>query len=1248
MAACARAAMLSDDLDSSHPESSPDPLAASLRINNSRPRRKSTRPTKEPLADSSPNKQGRRMSITEQLLDLSSPSKSMIMNTGRPGGASPWKIKVTVEAEPGSGSDGENMQSPTVKRVTRTKTTTVPLKDADASSPVKRRGRPRKSEGVKPKRSGTPVRRRSKSKAKATDVDSTEHNAAESSTDVPPKKKRGRPRKSIQLAVEDDGTVADFDTEASRVDNTVADDFVSIEPEADVPEAQEPIATPAIARERRTPATVTFAEPNESPSKEPHTSTPSRDDTSRKIARRKNTPAAKGKIVFEDSSDDEVEAPTPTTSADERSKSPIHVPSKERLQQEVNFIEATADIPNHMSDDDDDDDFRDVTHFAFDEGVTRGPEDTTILDSENFSMVSVDSLPSGGGLSSPALDIARHAPAFARSGPSLDNSYLNIPSRASRATRSSPLPSPRITPPPSETTTTSQPQASSPASRQREVTPVNYERSPSNPPAIEPGLSCHSTASTPKLARVVKAGVELQGVLDPVRITPTALSPEEALVEQRDRLDDLFRGFSEGTRRELQAGLRLGEQLARQNHERRSRESTPALSSPCKVAASRKQTDDVFSSQAKQRNSRLLTPEDQDYVLAPPPPSTQEIEVRYPSLQALEEESQLMSPAGSVDEMSWRADTPPPVRAESSGAQQLSFANVERNNVLSRAGSFVAPEPAQHGYGDIWQEEASRSPGSEDDNGGAGAQQPEKTPQLQDLFADDGQPIKPARAKIPKSWRRRSSSDFNYSDEAEIPEDTPSSTESDEPKASALEKGKGKVLEPVIPEEVYEEDDASVASDDTGMFFQSNLPNVFRNRTREARRRMTADHVDLTQLIEEGGSILPESSPVVRTPAKPDPFRDTPPQIALVQAAPFRSSPLRQELRASDSDNSYQQFDESLLPQSSPFRTQVDDTIASDEQQLYNEMEVTNSSLRRVREEADAHAYAYQPQDRTLGDITELTENSRSHLSTMMLPSSPPQMLEDSILAPKKHYPSLFGEGAMSKPSPAKLFVKPSPLKPIVSKPAIAITPPVEEEPQEPLVKEAYSRPQRPGLISRLSSTLWNAIGTPAPPPQHPAIADFDHLPNVEPWTKTHYKALDQLYQAHKKQPTLFAPSSSPNSTNTNNDLLARFLQTNNHPFVGAKLSSWGYSVTMTKPLVVLCAVFTQLLTLKDIAEYERVTGKSIQLGDCGPGPAGTAIEGLEVVQRLATIIMGAELRKDEKKGKVVERVGGMEVQWPR
>jgi hypothetical protein len=1271
-----------DDPDGSYPESSPDPLAAS--ITEARVRRIAARP-KQPLTSSSPSKQNRVSGYAE--IESASPSKSMVLSTPRGGGASPWRIKVTVEAEPGS--DEENMESPTVKRVTRTKTTTVPLKDADATSPVKRRGRPRKSEttSAKAKRSGTPVKRTANSKARASSI-GAEGSAADVDTDAPAKKRRGRPRKSIQPPTEDEETLAVEESSAPVA--TVFDDSPSKEPEVEkAVQIEDDVATIHTPLMSMPVIETTFATPQEQQQwsakdkvadktcllpparkhdktpqtlkayEEPMRFTPLQTELSQKIRARKGTPAHKTKVVLEISSDEE---------SDEDSG--IHTPlmtDEDAPEVRNQPTVEPAEIMEFEAPEDDDyieeDGVQDATNFAFEEGATRMPDDTTILESENFSMVSVDSLPSSGGLTSPAYGPMGRTPTGPSQGTTQDSAYLKIPPAELPQLRNSPAATSDSSHSHSyNAQTAALVNPSLPVAPSRHKTPSIESRSPSHPPPIVAAQLSPTEAATPKIGRVVKAGVALQGLLDPNRVTPEA-GPSKLIDE------DLFRGFSERTRKELQAGLRLGEQLAQQGPP--SVRNSPALSSPIKARMEGNAGDDVFAPRAKDRKSRLLTPEDQDDYKMASPPATHVADVQYPSLNISDPESQLLSPARSEDEMSWRVDTPP-VRGNTArfmtvsneAGQAIRGREINKSNTAgsehkqSIHGGQVDGGQVDGGHrnaqnNDIWEEEASRSSDSLESN----LRPADELPQLQDLFAQDGL-VKPARGKLPKTWRRKSSGNFQYSDEAEeIPDRTPSSTESDEAPTEKVDKCKAKMVESVIQEDDYdEEDEMSEGSDDTGMFFMNNLPSVFNKRRSKEFRKKKAEKLDLSLLIHEGESLLPESSPPVakaQTPgiSKLNPFLDTPPRFAALQSSPVKSSPLRHEIRASDtfseSISIQQGFEESTLPlpPSSPFHTQVDSesvlTAASDQRQFREEMAAaTDSSLRNIRNEADDYLDAYEAQERTLGEIEEVTEPSRTwNKETTAISQCSPvkQAFEESMLRPARTYPSLFGgESASAESTSSKtLEAKQTSERKMISNPQ-----PTVKEPDQP------SQPSS-GVFGRLTSTLWTALGSPPSPPSHPILTKFDRLPKIEPWTKTHYKTLDALYQRHKKRPTLFLPSPSARTTNTNNSILEDFLRRQTRPFVGARYSVWGYSVTLSESLVVLCAVYMQLLVLQDVFEYERAVGKEIQMGDCGPGVSGEEILAEEVMKRLATVIMGEELRKDEKRGVEVDRSGGLTIMWP-
>ncbi|KAL8801083.1 MAG: hypothetical protein Q9182_004722 [Xanthomendoza sp. 2 TL-2023] len=231
----------------------------------------------------------------------------------------------------------------------------------------------------------------------------------------------------------------------------------------------------------------------------------------------------------------------------------------------------------------------------------------SILESEGFSMISISSLPSAQGSSGVVMNSG-----YSMKGPAVSTSKPHITPSISEETNLPP-------PPP-------QPIDVQPADRELD----------------------RPTSGTPRLARVVRAGIALQGVLSPSRQRHTAgalspwvnhSSPTSLAASPRERLDDLFSGFGPGTRRELRAGLRLGEQLAKRQK--------PEVASPVP-----KTNEDVFDSDPEVRYPQL--PNATNYNLKVPDTKT----VSSTSLF----NSQLPSPARSEvdaddDRMSWKFDS---------------------------------------------------------------------------------------------------------------------------------------------------------------------------------------------------------------------------------------------------------------------------------------------------------------------------------------------------------------------------------------------------------------------------------------------------------------------------------------------------------------------------------------------------------------------------------------------------------------
>lgn len=606
--------------------------------------------------------------------------------------------------------------------------------------------------------------------------------------------------------------------------------------------------------------------------------------------------------------------------------------------------------------------------------------------------------------------------------------------------------------------------------------------------------------------------------------------------------------------------------------------------------------------------------------------------------------------------MSWRVDTPPAATTGNTERMRMLNMALERGTTDEVANDpLQAPgnESAQHeDYSDIWQEEASRSSESLD---------APASPKVQDLF--ESNLIAPARGKLPRTWRRTSGHHFQYSDEAESPQQA----EADEQNVAEL--SAANLRSTHTEEEVlHEQDTPSEASDDTGIFFQSNLPNIFSKRHSKELKRKKADKLDLTLLMNEGQSMAPESSPPVpnkksSSGTKNNPFLDTPPRFNAHLSSPKKSSPLRMELRESDISSlspSHLREESSLpLPQSSPFHTHVEGisafSVASDQRQLQLEMaDVTASSIRRVRNEADEYLDAYEPQERSLDYIEEVTEPSRTwHRNTTVMASSPPQM---KMLSPTRKRRPLFG----TPEGPTDVFEQGKEDEQRSNNSNTQLETPPESSPSQvpPISEDPSSRPT--GLLTRMTSSLWSAVTKPTPPTTtaptttttllpHPLLAKITPLPKLEPWTKTHYKTLDRLYKVQYKHETVFCPSANPPTplSQTNAALLQSFLDLTGKPYIGAKFSAWGYEMDLTPELIVLCALFMELLSLDSIAEYETLKGREIELGDCAPGRMGEKIQAEEVVRRLATVVLGEEVRRDEKMGVEIDRSVGLEVEWP-
>ena len=165
---------------------------------------------------------------------------------------------------------------------------------------------------------------------------------------------------------------------------------------------------------------------------------------------------------------------------------------------------------------------------------------------------------------------------------------------------------------------------------------------------------------TPKLACVVKAGIALQGVLGTKKqlgspFTSPAKARKLSPSQNQSALESLFNDFGQGTRRELRAGLKFGEELARRQRE--AEESQEA-----EVHRVSTTEDDVFA-QEKQEGlayPQLPSPTGKEGYRLSLPGSKPTQQAQLPEVRAPEPSSLAKGATESRDgdEMSWKTDTP--------------------------------------------------------------------------------------------------------------------------------------------------------------------------------------------------------------------------------------------------------------------------------------------------------------------------------------------------------------------------------------------------------------------------------------------------------------------------------------------------------------------------------------------------------------------------------------------------------------
>lgn len=626
-----------------------------------------------------------------------------------------------------------------------------------------------------------------------------------------------------------------------------------------------------------------------------------------------------------------------------------------------------------------------------------------------------------------------------------------------------------------------------------EITPA-VVTSPSEPPALDnsnsrslPRQLDESREGTPKLVRVVRAGNALQGALSPKdrgqRLSASfsgsgkhpslaagekAASPLGLLSKDKSPKQcpgDLFGGFGAGTRRELRAGLRLGEELAKR--QQKSNEQT---------RSSLGADEDVFHAATSPQYPLLAGSDTQmGYNLTFPDskPGSEE-DVRYPQLSR----TQLLTPERSdadedEDRMSWKADTHAHSENTAGSAAMVVPSNAEENSTIdytmmaretewqrereaisrqiemanksqvividsddeSDREEKTQTEDQQHGsdgdeeLSDIWQAEAHSLEYSRD-----------TTPEVSNIIL---QPdiIKPRRSKLPSPWRR--SSQMFYSDESEP-------TDSD----LSWQMRQVQVKDPPMPTESKEKslNDTECVShldESTGELIARQLSPVKESDIGISNKnnKLLDQTIDSWQPDDSTGALLTRQL----SPVKGFNFSVVAPETTSVS-----NSPKGHVLHSEDSGELPAGATNMSATPESTSREELDETL---------------------QENMTIHSIDTQPVE------TSLEKPRDKHLGKVIENDTTP--IDPNLLQPRK-------QTKKSKPKPA-------------------------HAPQAPLATQPTS-PAQTSWISRLTAPIWSVLtpGSALPPPATKAdilcSSPYEPICQLTPWESCHMRALGPLY----------------------------------------------------------------------------------------------------------------------------------------
>ena len=717
---------------------SPDPLGLSRTDDHgsspTRPPRRSTTPKK--LTNSTRDNIRLQDFYLKTPPALSTSRKSPGRSTARSESViSPWKIRVTVDAERDDNAQSvQQMETPSRRQSARTTTIQVPLKDGDESPSKRPRGRPRKSTGSPVKRRGTPkpsAARKRRTMAEILEEETEENHFPE----VKDTRKR-KAREGSQLTIDD--------TEEGRDEQPMQN-----KPRPRSRGRRKAITPIKYATDETTSETHTLKSPV------PQSRRPLKSITGN-VSPLKSTNASAGFEIYSDSQGYKLSMLRSKAATSEAANSPADMDTivtneisgnESALEKRDEAMWRSMIRPSFRSprpaQPGDSADSPSLKISKPRQANENGPETSipsldptdehqefdSIMESEGFSMISTSSLPSVGQRSQNSAQ----AP-----GSNIMHHETPVKSPVDQS-----MPPPRL------------PQ------------PVNEnDRSLSKP-----------TQGTPKILRVVRAGNALNGAIEPSQATASESPPLlESSGDAPPKSDDVFGGFGAGTRRELRAGLRLGEELAKRYATTTSEAPDEVMEAPEQEHSAQGLYPTLPNLISKRDSSvghqqiQLPSPEDSEVLeeeqmswKATSPPRTPVLE----KPQTPEPDHSCHSKHYEIDNTIMRAQDKQWQAEREAVSRQIEMANASQVIVIDsddeggegggEGGEEAEEEQEDDDDFDIWQQEANSSHVSN-----AQVSDSIHNPYSKDM-------VKPPRGKLPTPWRRNSQ--LLYSDEITEPID---------------------------------------------------------------------------------------------------------------------------------------------------------------------------------------------------------------------------------------------------------------------------------------------------------------------------------------------------------------------------------------------------------------------------------------------------------------------------------------------